>query len=159
MHTSYYDNFSQLKNEEGLHTGDIDLSIWCTNPDHDVIMTLHAFRTKLPPRLASLHVYVHQDGNCEFNLLSRPAQLNVLADDLTSEVLELSEQLTNLLSSTRYPPSAPITPRLLAGRTIILGAQDGMKGFRQVSCHSIVFGHGEVGGANGFLVEMRLRGL
>jgi hypothetical protein len=51
-------------------------------------MTPSALRTKLPLRLASLHVRAHQDGNCEFNLLSRPAQLNVLADELASEVLE-----------------------------------------------------------------------
>jgi hypothetical protein len=52
----YCDNFSLPKSEEAFHTGDIDSSSWCTNPDHDVIMTLSALRTKLPLRFASLHV-------------------------------------------------------------------------------------------------------
>jgi hypothetical protein len=58
------------------------------NPDHDVIMTLSALRTKPTFRLVSLHVRAHQDGHCDFNLLLRPAQLNVLADALASEALE-----------------------------------------------------------------------
>jgi hypothetical protein len=49
---------------------------------------LSAPRTKLLLRLASLHVRGHQHGNCEFNFLSRPSQLNVLADEFASEVLE-----------------------------------------------------------------------
>jgi hypothetical protein len=49
-------------------------------------MTLSTLRSKLPFRLASLHVRAHQDGHCEFNLLPRPVQLNVLADELASEV-------------------------------------------------------------------------
>jgi hypothetical protein len=51
-------------------------------------MTLSALPTKLTFRLASLHVRAHQDGHCDFNLLPRPAQLNVLADALASEALE-----------------------------------------------------------------------
>jgi hypothetical protein len=58
------------------------------NPDHDVIMSLSALRTKLQFRLASLHVRAHQDGHSDFNLLPRPAQLNVPADELASEALE-----------------------------------------------------------------------
>jgi hypothetical protein len=85
--TSYYDNHSLLKNEETFHTRDIDSSSWYTNSDHDVIITLSALRTKLPFRLASIHVRAHQNGHCEFNLLPRPAHLNVLADKLASEVL------------------------------------------------------------------------
>jgi hypothetical protein len=82
--SSSCDNQSLLKNEENFHTRDIDSSSWYTNPDHDVIMTRSALRTKLPFWLASLHVRAHQDGHCEFNLLPRPAQLNVLADELAS---------------------------------------------------------------------------
>ena len=86
--TSYCDNQSLLKNEEKFHTRDIDSSSWYTNPDHDVIMTLSALRTKLTFQLASLHVRGHQDKHCEFELLTRPQQLNVLADHLATEVLE-----------------------------------------------------------------------
>jgi hypothetical protein len=50
-------------------------------------MTLSALRTKLPFQLASLHVRGHQDRSCGFNLLTRPAQLNILANELASEVL------------------------------------------------------------------------
>jgi hypothetical protein len=86
--TSYCDNQSFLKNEEKIHTRDIDSSSWYTNPDHDAIMTLSALRTKLTFQLASLHVRGHQDKHCEFELLTRPQQLNVLADQLATEVLE-----------------------------------------------------------------------
>jgi hypothetical protein len=75
-------------NEEAFHTRDIDSSSWYTKTDHDVIMTPSAIRTNLPFRLASLHVRTHQDGNCEFELLSRPAQLNVPADQLACDSLE-----------------------------------------------------------------------
>jgi hypothetical protein len=49
-------------------------------------MTLSSLRTKLPCPV-SLHIRAHQDGHCEFNLLPRPAQLNILADEVGSEVL------------------------------------------------------------------------
>jgi hypothetical protein len=75
--TSYCDNQSLLKNEEKFYTR-----------DHDVIMTLSALRTKLTFRLALLHVRGHQDKHCEFELLTRPQQLNVLADQLATEVLK-----------------------------------------------------------------------
>jgi hypothetical protein len=86
--TSYCDNHSLLKIEEKFHARDINSSSWYMNPDHDVIMTLSALRTKLTFRLASLHVRAHQDGHCDFNLFPRPVQLNVLADTLASEALE-----------------------------------------------------------------------
>jgi hypothetical protein len=86
--TSYCDNQSLLKNEEKFHTRDVDSSSWYTNPDHDVIMTLSALRTKMSFQLASVHVRGHQDKHCEFELLTRPQQLNVLADHLATEVLD-----------------------------------------------------------------------
>jgi hypothetical protein len=67
-------------------------------------MTLSALRAKLTLQLASLHVRGHQDKHCEFELLTRPQQLNVLA----TEVLErIYGQPTNLLSCTRYQHPAP----------------------------------------------------
>jgi hypothetical protein len=86
--TFYCVIFSLLKNEEAFHTRDIDSSSWDTKPDHDVIMTLSALQTNLPLLLASLHGRSHQDVNCEFDLLPRPAQLNVLADQLAYDALE-----------------------------------------------------------------------
>jgi cytidylate kinase len=50
----------------------------------------------------SLHVRAHQDGNCEFNPLSRPAQLSILTDQLASEVLgDLRATEFNLLLACR----------------------------------------------------------
>jgi hypothetical protein len=66
-------------------------------------MTLSALRTKPQFRLASLHVRAHQDGHCEFNLLPRVAQLNVLADELASEVLA---DLRAADQPTEFYPSA-----------------------------------------------------
>jgi hypothetical protein len=82
------DNQSLLVNEEKFHTRDIDSSSWYTNLDHDVIMTLSALRTKLAFQLASLHVRGRQDKHCKFELLTRPQQIYVLADQLATEVLE-----------------------------------------------------------------------
>jgi hypothetical protein len=48
-------------------------------------MTLSALRTNLPLRLASLHVRCHRDETCDFDLLPRPVQLNVLADHLATD--------------------------------------------------------------------------
>ena len=85
--TSYCDNHSLLKNEENFRTRDINSSSWYINPDHDVIMTLSALRTRipitinhdpkctsnqLPFRLTSIHVRAYEDGHCELNLLPRP---------------------------------------------------------------------------------------
>jgi hypothetical protein len=58
-----------------------------STPDHDVIMTLSTLLTNFPRRRAPLPVRPHQDGNCEFELFSGPAQLNVVADQLASDVL------------------------------------------------------------------------
>jgi hypothetical protein len=84
---SYCDNTSLLGQEETFHTRDIDSSSMYTKPDHDIIMQLSALRANLPFHLASLHVRGHQDEKCDFKLLPRPAQLNVLADRLATEVL------------------------------------------------------------------------
>jgi hypothetical protein len=83
--TSYCDNISLLEQEEASRTRDIDSSSVYTKPDHDIIMQLSAPRTKLPLRLASLRG--HQYDTSDFDLLSRPAQLNVLADHLDTDTL------------------------------------------------------------------------
>jgi hypothetical protein len=82
--TSYFDNASLLESEEAFYTRDIDSLSWYTNSEHDVIMRLSALRTERPLRLAALHVRAHQDKKCELVLLSRPEQLNVLADRLVT---------------------------------------------------------------------------
>jgi hypothetical protein len=73
---------------EAFHTRDIDSPSWYTKPDHDVIVSLSALRTNLPFCLTSLHARAHPDGNCEFDLLSRPTQLNVLADQIAFDEIE-----------------------------------------------------------------------
>jgi hypothetical protein len=108
--TSYCDNQSLLKNEDKFHTRDVDSSSWYTNPDHDVIMTLSALGTKLPFRLASLHVRGHRNRHCEFNLFPRPAQLNVLANELASEVLadlRVADQPTDFYTLRTRMPRLP----------------------------------------------------
>jgi hypothetical protein len=50
-------------------------------------MTPRALRTNLPLHLASLHVRAHQDETCDFDLLSRHSQFNVLADPLATDTL------------------------------------------------------------------------
>jgi hypothetical protein len=77
MHHLLLRQLQSAKNEKAFS--------WYTNRGHDVISAL---RTNPPLRLALLHVGAHPDGNCEFDLLSRAAQLNVLADQPASEVLE-----------------------------------------------------------------------
>jgi hypothetical protein len=43
-------------------------------------------------RLASLHVRAHQDGNYDFDLHSRPAQFNRIANHLATEVLSKADR-------------------------------------------------------------------
>jgi hypothetical protein len=85
-------------------------------------MTLREIRPDLPLRLASLHVRGHQDETCDFDLLVRPAQLNVLADhlDTDAQLNVLADHLATdalsgsscsckkLLSSIRCPPAESI---------------------------------------------------
>jgi hypothetical protein len=49
-------------------------------------MILNALRTN-PLRLASLRVCGHHDERFDFDLLSRPVQLNILADHLATDAL------------------------------------------------------------------------
>jgi hypothetical protein len=60
----------------------------------------------------------HQDGTCDFDLLSRPAQLNVIADHVATDALmdhkslKIALSRTNTLStnSVRTSSSATIRP-------------------------------------------------
>jgi hypothetical protein len=77
--TSYCDNSSLLTTEEAFHTRDMDSSSWYLKPDHDVIMTLSEIRTNTPFKLASQR---------DFDDLTRPEQLNVLADHRATAALK-----------------------------------------------------------------------
>jgi hypothetical protein len=57
-------------------------------PDHDVIMTLSEVRKGLPFKLSSRYVKSHQDDEREFEDLTRPEQLNVLADRCATAALD-----------------------------------------------------------------------
>jgi hypothetical protein len=57
-------------------------------PDHDVIMTLSEVREKLPFKLISVYVRGHQDDKRDYDDLTRPEQLNVLADHRASTALQ-----------------------------------------------------------------------
>jgi hypothetical protein len=73
-HFAYYENYIlSLNRDEEFHTRDIDSSSLYTKPDHDILMTLSALRTKLLPAFPR-RVRGHQGDKCDF------AQLNVLAD-------------------------------------------------------------------------------
>jgi hypothetical protein len=51
-------------------------------------MTLSEIRTNLPFKLASQHVRSHQDDESDFDDLTRPEQLNVLADHRATAALK-----------------------------------------------------------------------
>jgi hypothetical protein len=65
-----YITSSLLNREDECYTRVIDLLSLYAVPDYDIIMTLSAIRTKLPLRLASLHVRDHEDGTHAFDLFS-----------------------------------------------------------------------------------------
>jgi hypothetical protein len=71
-------------------------------------MTLSELRTNLPLRLVSMHVRDHHDKKCDFDLHSRPAQLNVLADHLATDALMDLRAAAKLLSSIRCPSTESI---------------------------------------------------
>jgi hypothetical protein len=77
---SYCDSSSLLKAEKAFHNKDVDSSSWYLKPDHDVIMTLSEVRKGLPFKLISRHVKSHQDDERDFEDLTRPEQLNALAE-------------------------------------------------------------------------------
>ena len=85
--TSYCDSDSLLKAEEEFHARDVDSAFWYLKSDHDVIMTISEIRRQLPFKLVSLHVRSHQDDEYDFSELTRPAQLNVLADHRATAAL------------------------------------------------------------------------
>jgi hypothetical protein len=99
--TSYCDSSSLLKAEEAFHTRDLDSSSWYLKPDHDVIMTLSEVREGLPFRLISQHVKSHQDDERDFADLTRPEQLNVLADHRATAALDA---LRAARKSTEFHP-------------------------------------------------------
>jgi hypothetical protein len=101
--TSYCDNSSLLKAEEEFR--DVDSSSWYLKPDHDVIMTL-SVREGLPFQLISKHVKSHQER--AFADLTRPEQLNVLADHGATAALDDLVQLTKSKSSTHFRHVEPI---------------------------------------------------
>jgi hypothetical protein len=73
---------------EEFHTRDVDSSSWYLKPYHDVTMTLGEVREGLPLQLIYRHVKSHQDDKCDFDDLTRPAQLNVLADHRATAALD-----------------------------------------------------------------------
>jgi hypothetical protein len=82
------DSCSLLKAEKAFHKKDVDSSGWYLKPDHDVIMTLSEGKTELPLILISRHVKGHQDDERHFDDLTRPEQLNVLADRCATAALD-----------------------------------------------------------------------
>jgi hypothetical protein len=85
---TYCDNSSLLKAEEEFHTRKVDSASWYLKPDHDVFMTLSAVREGLPFQLISQHVNSHQEKERAFADLTRPEQLNVLADHRATAALD-----------------------------------------------------------------------
>jgi hypothetical protein len=85
---SYYDSSSLLKVEKAFHEKDVDSSSWYLTPDHDVIMTLSEVRKGLPFKLITQHVKSHPDKERHFDNLTRPEQLNVLADRCATAALD-----------------------------------------------------------------------
>jgi hypothetical protein len=66
-------------------------------------MTLSEVREGLPFQLISKHVKSHQDARFD---LTRPEQLNVLADHGATAALMISVQLTKSKSSTHFRMSS-----------------------------------------------------
>jgi hypothetical protein len=85
---SYCDSSRLLKAEKAFHKKDVDSSSWYLKPDHDVIMTLSEERKGHPFILASRRVKSHQDDNRHFDELTRPEQLNILADRRATAALD-----------------------------------------------------------------------
>jgi hypothetical protein len=85
---SYCDSFSLLKAEKAFREKDVDSSSSYLKPDHDVIMTLSEVRKGLPFELISQHVESHQDKERDYDDLTRPEQLNVLADRCATAALD-----------------------------------------------------------------------
>jgi hypothetical protein len=68
-------------------------------------MTLSEIREGLPFQLISRHVKSHQDDKRDFADLTRPAQLNVLADHRATAALDELHAARKTQSSNHYLPA------------------------------------------------------
>jgi hypothetical protein len=84
--TSYCDSSSLFKAEEEFRDRDVDSSSWYLKLDHD-IRTLSEVRDKLPFKLVSLHARIQSPRRQTCVYLTRPEQLDVLADHRAIAVL------------------------------------------------------------------------
>jgi hypothetical protein len=83
---SYCDNKTVLDNETNLKTGAWQWSpIWSARSNYDVLRQLELAQDDMPCRVTTNHVAGHQDDKVPWDKLTRPQQLNVLADKLATE--------------------------------------------------------------------------
>jgi hypothetical protein len=84
---TYCDNSGVLTTEKRLKRG-VESPYRQLNPDHDALVTIAESSAKLPENFRTKHVHGHQDNALEYEELSRPAQLNVDADELATTALQ-----------------------------------------------------------------------
>ena len=78
--------------------------------DYDILIAIYKeeqlLRTHIPTLTSSKHVLGHQDNNKPYHSLSRPAQLNISADKLATEALQVL--ILNPPLATLQNPHCPI---------------------------------------------------
>jgi hypothetical protein len=88
-------------------------------------MTLSALRTNQPLHLVSLHVRDQQDETCDFDLLSRHAQFNVLAEPslLMHSSTDALLDLFTAAQTTEFYPLPPCQVYLRDGTGYIISQE------------------------------------
>ena len=90
---TYSDNSGMLVREEKRVQQEWDEASYWKDGDSDVIDLLAKTREELP-RISTQHIKGHQDDHEEYDELPRPAQLNVLADELATQALNEAQELS-----------------------------------------------------------------
>jgi hypothetical protein len=79
--TIYIDNMALIKRLEGYSTN-IPVPRWNLRSDEDIMHFANVLLSSIPARL--IHIHSHQDDNSDWQNLSFPAQLNIIADEQAS---------------------------------------------------------------------------
>ena len=73
-----------------------------TSKHFDLVRAIRRLNHSLKTTVVFYHIYGHQDTKLPYNLLSRPAQLNVIVDDLAQTAFDKSHESSNFLPNTSF---------------------------------------------------------
>ena len=86
----------------GWISGKSNPTVSSTSKHFDLVRAIRRLRHSLHTTVTFYHIYGHQDKNLPYHLLSRPAQLNVIVDDLAQVTFDKSHENSSFLSNVFF---------------------------------------------------------